>query len=80
MTTEAVQAAMRPEAQSDSNRAGLLGEWKEAQRLFRNVAEKTPARMISGGGWDRCVRIWDDFDRIIEYIEKSSQNSNQTTA
>lgn len=50
----------------------LLSDWRNARDAFRKISEATPARMLTGGGWDRCVRIWDDFDRIIEHMEKSA--------
>ena len=74
VTPENLDFMEKPETQSAVGSTRLVDDWREAQRLFRKAADQTPARMITGGGWDRCARMWQDFDRIIEHMEKSANS------
>jgi hypothetical protein len=60
----------REQLKKESESANLLEEWRQARQAFRNVAYKTPLQTITGGGWDRCARMWNDFDKIIKHMEQ----------
>lgn len=51
--------------------ATVGGEWESAFEAFKKVSTGTPRSALTGGGWDRSVRMWDDFEKIIAHLKKS---------
>lgn len=45
--------------------------WKRAFTSFRRATDALSTEDLPGGGHDRCLRIWDDFEAIINHLEQS---------
>jgi hypothetical protein len=54
----------------------LLALWVTAFEAFQSASSATKIGNLPGGGFDRAVRMWDDFEKIIGYLKVNAHLSS----
>ncbi len=53
----------------------LLALWVTAFEAFQSASGATKIGNLPGGGFDRAVRMWEDFEKIIGYLKTNAHLS-----